>query len=120
MNGGALAPLTLITTVMSPRDIFGVAVRIAGLYVTWNGLTSLVGLAMAALMPAIRFTPSGPGTTVSNMLGGAVAGMAVFSLLQLVVGLWLLRGAPQLVGYAYGEPDERASARGAVPHEARA
>jgi hypothetical protein len=104
---------------MSPRQLFGIIVRVAGLWVTYNGLVSLVGLAMASLSPMFRFTPSGASATVSNMLGGALVGLAIFSVLQLLAGLWLLRGAPQLVEYAYREGDVGRRVPGMAPLDVR-
>ena len=96
-------------------------VRVAGLYVTFNGLTSLVGVAMAALLPAFKVTPGGPVATMAAGMGGAMAGVALFAILMLAMGLWLLRGAPQLMAYAYGDADLAPRPRTVgTQHEARA
>lgn len=69
---------------MTPRDIFGIVVRTAGLLSVMWGLSAL----------AVSATAYGQGA--------AVAG-----LISVVVGLYLLRGAPHLLDYAYPSAGHR-------------
>ena len=108
------APITLTgrpaqsTPPMSARTVFGIVVRAAGLYVTYNGVIVLLSAAVASLAPA--FAMSGPLAGAMGAARGAVVGVAAFAIVQVVLGLWLVRGAPQLVAFAYGgAPDETTS-----------
>jgi hypothetical protein len=78
---------------MKPKDMFSLAVRILGLVFVYQGLLSLPGV-----------TPMIFSGTLSTALMGA------FTLLwPLVVGYWLLRGAPLLMRIAFpdagGQPE---------------
>lgn len=73
---------------MKPTEVFGVVVRSVGL------VTILVASAQtlfALLVIVLGGPANGPG-------------LLIFSLPALVAGLWLLRGASAVVGFAY--PDE--------------
>ncbi len=70
---------------MKPSDIFGIVVRTVGLIVTMTALWTL-GWAM------LNLAGGGPG----NAPGLLIAGIP-----ELLVGLWLLRGARSLVRFAF-------------------
>ena len=98
---------SLFTTAMTSREVFGIVVRVAGLWITYNGLTSLVGPAIALVSPATNLTPSGTTMAIPNGMAGALLGVVTFAILQLVLGLWMTRGAPQLVAWAYDREGAR-------------
>ena len=66
---------------MTTSDLFGLALRLLGLWVLWTTLSSVLGM----------------------VLGPASFGFGIFLLLavQFFLGLWLLRGARQLQEFAY-------------------
>lgn len=72
---------------MSARETFGVVVRATGLIVTL--------VSVGCLFPAVL-----------SLIGGGpnVAGLLVFGVPALFVGLWLLRGAKAVVSFAF--PDD--------------
>ena len=75
---------------MKPEDIFGIVVRFAGLSLFFYGLWYLeFGIATAMGLPE-----ESAGYGVAYFISGAFF---------LIVGLYLLRGAPGLIGYAYPE-----------------
>jgi len=74
---------------MKPSDVFGVVVRTVGLVVTLMGLWR-IGYAILDLVGG------GPG---------GAAGLLITGVPELLVGLWLLRGAKPLVQFAF--PEER-------------
>jgi hypothetical protein len=71
--------------IMKPKDMFSLAVRILGLVFVYQGLLSLPGV-----------TPMIFSGTLSNALMGAFT----FAW-PLLVGRWLLRGAPLLMRMAF-------------------
>jgi hypothetical protein len=73
---------------MKPSDVFGIVVRTAGLVITLMGLWR-IGYAVLALVGG------GPGS----------AHLLITGVPELLVGLWLLRGAKPLVQFAF--PEER-------------
>jgi hypothetical protein len=78
---------------MKPKDIFNLAVRLLGLWFLYKGL--------AAVPPAIQyFCPAFPHFQFGTLLPSAV-----LIGWPLLVGWWLLRGAPWLMRLAY--PEER-------------
>jgi hypothetical protein len=79
---------------IKPSDVFGIVVRTVGLLL-------LLGVAILSL--PLR----GPYN---------VAELIVFGFPTLVVGLWLLRGAPLLVSFAY--PGALEKTRRTVPSQA--
>jgi hypothetical protein len=85
---------------MKPSDVFGIVVRTVGLL--------LVLAAAASLFVAI----------LGALDGGqhSAAGLAASGFPTLLVGLWLLRGAPLLVWFAY--PDAFKKTRTTAPIEA--
>lgn len=66
---------------MTPRDLFGLAVRLGGLYMLWTSANMLFGLILGP-MPFLFW-------------------VTVWQVFFFFAGLWMLRGAPQLVDYAY-------------------
>ena len=70
---------------MKPSDIFGIVVRTVGLVIALMGLWT-IGWAI------VNLVGGGPG--------GAV-GLLVPGILELLAGLWLLRGAKPLVHFAF-------------------
>ena len=70
---------------MKPAELFGVVVRTIGLLLVlssaWMVLLGLLGVVLG-----------GPGQ---------MAGMLVFGIPVLLIGIWLLRGARPLVEFAY-------------------
>lgn len=70
---------------MKPSEVFGVVIRAIGLVVVvWA-----VGILGFALM---------------NLVGGgpaSVVGLSIIGIPVLLFGLWLLRGAPAVVRFAY-------------------
>ncbi len=72
---------------MKPSELFGVVVRSVGLLIVLPSL----GLQFFALLDLVG---GGPGNAV---------GILILSIPALLVGLWLLRGAPGIVAFAYPE-----------------
>jgi len=72
---------------MKPSELFGVVVRSVGLLLVLPAL----GVQFFAILNLVM---GGPGN---------VAGMMILSIPVLLVGLWLLRGAPGIVAFAYPE-----------------
>jgi hypothetical protein len=72
---------------MKPSDIFGIVVRTVGLIMLLAGLWT-IGYALLILLGG------GPGGT---------AGLLITGVPELLVGLWLLRGAKPLVQFAFPE-----------------
>ena len=87
---------------MNARDWFGVIVRTSGLLLVLYSIQLGVALAAMRFNPLLRETQHGiPGlTTPSAML----LGPAITALAALLVGAYLLRGAPGLLAYSYPEP----------------
>jgi hypothetical protein len=75
---------------MKPRDAFGVVVRSAGLLLLMFGLYELMGSVYVML------TPDKP-----HAASAAVA--AIYGAVSVVGSLVLLKGAPRLVRFCYGE-----------------
>jgi len=75
---------------MKPRELFGVAVRVIGLLAAANGLSHIIN---SGLGPLGYFTTQ--RTAYSFYL--------IEGIIQLVAGLYLLRGAPFLIRFAYPE-----------------
>ena len=94
---------------MKPRDVFGIIVRTAGLSTLICGMWELVfGIATLAGMPGDQ--------------PGDCGGYFMTSVLFLSIGLYLLRGAPGLLRFAYptiGNPDEINSGEPESPGDAR-
>jgi len=76
---------------MKPSEAFGVVVRSVGLVT----VVPAVGTLCYALLTVVMGGPASAG------------GLIILALPPLCAGLWLLRGAPGLVAFAY--PDERGS-----------
>ncbi len=72
---------------MKPSDVFGIVVRTVGLLITLTALWS-IGWALLSL------AGGGPGNA---------AGLLIFGIPELLIGLWLLRGAKPLVRFAFPE-----------------
>jgi hypothetical protein len=72
---------------MKPSEMFGVVVRSVGLLLVLPAL----GTQFFAILSLVL---GGPGNAV---------GMMILSLPVLLVGLWLLRGAPGIMAFAYPE-----------------
>ncbi|MDG2149769.1 MAG: hypothetical protein P8N09_09615 [Planctomycetota bacterium] len=66
---------------MTTRDIFGLGVRLLGLYLLWTTTAMILGMI---------FGPLSFGFWA-----------LIWHALLILLGLWLLRGAPQIVDYAY-------------------
>jgi hypothetical protein len=79
---------------MTTRDLFGLGVRLLGLYLLWT---------TAAMILGMIFGPLSFGFWALIWRG-----------LLALLGLWLLRGAPQIVDYAY--PPEGDSGPYSPPH----
>lgn len=75
---------------MKASEAFGVAIRSVGLLLVLSAMWQL----FSALM-----------NTVGGAQGSPIAGLLVSGVPTLLVGLWLLRGAPVLVRFAF--PEER-------------
>jgi hypothetical protein len=76
---------------MKPKDIFGIAVRFIGLVFLYQGLSS-VPTAFASVCPVF------PHFFIKNLIPSIfVTGW------PLVVGYWMVRGAPWLMRRAYPE-----------------
>lgn len=82
---------------MTPRDIFGLAVRILGLAIFYEALRAL-GVSVSSLI-----------TSLSNLTSWRNGFFAVVNLLLAaipwVVAWWLVRGAPWLMRRAYPDTD---------------
>jgi hypothetical protein len=85
---------------MKPPDVFGIVVRTLGLLL-------VLGVAPCLLLAILSLALGGPYN---------VAELLIFGLPTLVVGLWLLRGAPLLVSFAY--PDAFRKTRRTAPSQA--
>jgi hypothetical protein len=70
---------------MKPADVFAVAVRLVGLVICL-GAGAVLGFAV-----------------VSSLLGGpaSAGGLVILGTPPFLVGLWLLRGAPSIVAFAF-------------------
>jgi len=80
---------------MKPRDCFGVVVRTVGLLLMLFSLFYFYGAVAASVSPAL-----GRGGTPVYYIG--------IGVVMMFVGLYLLRGAPHLLRFAYGkEQDDR-------------
>jgi len=66
---------------MTTRDLFGLAVRLLGLFSLWTSANLVLGMVLGN-MPFMFF-------------------VTVWQVFLFLVGLWMLRGASQLVDYAY-------------------
>ena len=80
---------------MQPKDTFGVVIRVIGLLVSLIALLYLVTGALVWIVPNYR-----PNVSPSwvYFLIGAVA---------LALGLYLLRGAPHIIRFAYPDKDSK-------------
>jgi hypothetical protein len=78
---------------MKPRDCFGVVVRTVGLLLVLFSLFYFYGAVAATVSPAL-----GRGGTPVYYIGIGVVMMSV--------GLYLLRGAPHLLRFAYGKDQD--------------
>jgi hypothetical protein len=78
---------------MRVEDCFAVAVRVVGLVVFIYGLEWLLNSFLFRL-GYFNYLDSSPGYYL------------IFGLAQVLVGLYLLRGAPHLLGFAYPTEDE--------------
>lgn len=77
---------------MKPVDVFAVAVRLVGLVICL-GASGVLGFAL-----------------VNLLLGGptSAGGLTILGAPPFLVGLWLLRGAPSVVAFAF--PDDSSTA----------
>lgn len=73
---------------MKPSEVFGIVVRVFGLALTLYSLWSVV--------TNIAFSLS-----VEGSAGGGMGWFVVSAILSLLVGIYLLRGAPHLVRFSY-------------------
>jgi hypothetical protein len=82
---------------MSPRDAFGVAIRIVGLLIVLAGLLYVIDAALLMIDPEYfnKYKSGVPTAPMSHYLGTGIAG--------ILVGLYLLRGARMIQRLAYGE-----------------
>jgi len=85
---------------MKSKDIFGLAVRIAGLIFLYQGLASVPN-AIASLCPSVAV----PRFYFRNLFPSLlIVGW------PLLIGYWLVRGAPWLMRLAYRDsPEEKSS-----------
>lgn len=83
---------------MTAREIFGVLVRFVGLLLVLYGIRALVLFFQA-------------GSAVAGVGDGSGAKLALLAiaLLALVIGAYLLGGAPSLMSYSYPESPRPAS-----------
>ena len=70
---------------MNASDIFGIIIRIAGLGLTLLGIHEAYRalIMIAQVISMTSFTP------------------LLFSIPNLLLGIWFLRGAPQLISFSY-------------------
>jgi hypothetical protein len=78
---------------MKAREAFGVVIRSVGLLLVLAAIWSL-------FFAALNVVGGGPGNTGAMIITGVPT---------LVVGLWLLRGAPALVRFAFPAGPQAAS-----------
>jgi|GEM_PF-5163456 hypothetical protein len=83
---------------MTPKDIFGVLVRLVGLLLLLYGIKTLV----------LFFQVESAVEAVGDGSGAKLALLAI-ALLALVIGAYLLGGAPSVMSYSYPESPRRAS-----------
>ncbi len=69
---------------MTPRDVFGIVVRSAGLFVLVSWIYTLLGAGVTGAYPLLAQ-----------------------ALVSFFVGVYLLRGAPLLMDMAYGKKQRR-------------
>jgi hypothetical protein len=75
---------------MKPKEIFGLAVRIIGLIFVYQGLTAVPNAitSVCPLFPHVYWRNIFPSTIIVGW--------------PLLIGYWLLKGAPRLMRLAYG------------------
>jgi hypothetical protein len=102
---------------MTAKNVFGIIIRVIGLLMIFGG----GGNAIAIL---IEHFEGGAMVAMAEALGGSLLSSVGFweSLMCLAVGVYLLRGAPGLVSFAYpGAPSARkgtgAEARTTMPEQ---
>lgn len=78
---------------MKPAEVFTVVIRAIGLIVC-------LGSGAMLFWAFINLVLGGPGNVV---------GMVIVGLPPFLVGLWLLRGAPSLIGFAFPADHSRKS-----------
>ncbi len=79
---------------MTPRDIFGVLIRFVGLVLILYGIRALV--VFLALPSGVDAADGGSGVRLASL---------ALVLLALVIGAYLLGGAPSVMRYSYpGSP----------------
>jgi len=83
---------------MKPRECFGVVVRAFGLLLVLASLFYFVGAVAAGILPQPR---SDSMAVYFIVLGG----------IMMLVGLYLLRGAPSLLRYSYREDKVESDSR---------
>ncbi len=78
---------------MKARDIFGLAIRIIGLVFLYQGLTAVPNaiLSMCPVWPHFLWRNFFPSLLIVGW--------------PLLIGYWLVRGAPRLMALAYREPE---------------
>jgi len=78
---------------MRIADWFALAVRVVGIWLSISGLGSLLDSSLFKL-GYFNYLESSPGYYL------------IYGLAQVLLGLYLVRGAPQLVEFAYPTEDE--------------
>lgn len=73
---------------MKPQDAFGVVVRVLGLYSLW------LGCPLVSVVHSLCWNPR----------FSALSPTSVSYLVYIIVGAWMLRGAPGLIRFAYPSP----------------
>jgi hypothetical protein len=89
---------TLERVIMKPKEIFQLAVRLLGLCFIYHGLIAVPG-ALSEITGAFPFEIA-PGVTQSMSFGRFVMG-ALMVAWPLLVGWWLIKGAPLIMRIAY-------------------
>ena len=86
---------------MKPKDIFGLIVRVCGLYLLRPGLMYFYDFWYWCQTRDINAQPDG-GVRPYN---GTI--YIIFGIVYLVVAIYFLRGAPKLVEFSYPEAPSR-------------
>ena len=76
---------------MSPKEIFGLVIRVLGLLLSILGVWYLISTVSALV------SPETPGTNPFHEY-------LIWALIFLAAGLYFLRGAPHIIRFSYPEP----------------